>query len=156
MAEYGWHCGNFCRFGARNSVINATEKCAKELWHYDCIFPKRKMAGTAFLALLHTEWCKKRCFCVLTRLSECGNNVSGWFQTVLVNGNNVVMVSAITIWQIWKHFSKERRNGIIDAYGVISGNVGNESVLVSRTSWNVVLADGGHGNGQIPARGIGA
>lgn len=33
-----------------------------------------------------------------------------------------------------KHFSKERRNGIIDAYGVISGNVGNESVLVSRTS----------------------
>ena len=31
-------------------------------------------------------------------------------------------------------FSKERRNGIIDAYGVISGNIGNESVLVSRTS----------------------
>ena len=64
MAEYGRHCGNSCRFEARNSDINASEMCAKELWHDDCIFPKRKMAETAFLALLQTEWCTKRCFCV--------------------------------------------------------------------------------------------
>lgn len=79
MTEYGWHCSNSVRFEARNGVIIATEKCARDLWHDDCIFPKRKMAETAFLALLHTEWCKERCFCVLTERGECGNNVSGWF-----------------------------------------------------------------------------
>ena len=97
MAECDWHYGNSCRFEARNGVINEPEMCTKELWHDDCIFPKRKMAETAFLALLHTEWCTKRCFCVLTERGGCGNNVSGWFQTVLVNGNNVVVVSAICL-----------------------------------------------------------
>ena len=73
MARYNWQTGNSDVRETRNSVINASEICAKELWHDDCIFPKRKMAETAFLALLHTEWCTKRCFCVLTIRSECGN-----------------------------------------------------------------------------------
>ena len=97
MARYNWQTGNSDVRETRNSVINASEMCAKELWHDDCIFPKRKMAETAFHSLLHTEWCTKRCFCVLTEWSECGNNVYGWFQIVLVNGNNVVVVSAICL-----------------------------------------------------------
>lgn len=97
MARYNWQTGNSDVRETRNSVINASEMCAKELWHDDCIFPKRKMAETAFHSLLHTEWCTKRCFCVLTERRECGNNVSGWFQIVLVNGNNVVVVSAICL-----------------------------------------------------------
>ena len=73
MARYNWQTGNSDVRETRNSVINASEICAKELWHDDCIFPKRKMAETAFLALLHTEWCTKRCFCILTIRRECGN-----------------------------------------------------------------------------------
>lgn len=60
------------------NYVNDVMKCVgKGLWHEDCINYYRKTAETAFLALLHTVWCKKRCFCVLTGLSECGNNVSG-------------------------------------------------------------------------------
>ena len=62
----------------RETVSLMCRKCARR----NCgtmiaFFPKRKMAETAFLALLHTEWCTKRCFCVLTERRECGNNVSG-------------------------------------------------------------------------------
>lgn len=42
MTECDWHYGNSVRFEAINSVINVPEMCAKDLWHDDCIFPKRK------------------------------------------------------------------------------------------------------------------
>ena len=54
----------------RNSVNYGMKNVCKGLWHEDCIIHYWKTAETAFLALLHTEWCKKRCFCVQTQRSE--------------------------------------------------------------------------------------
>ena len=38
--------------------------------HEECKIHYRKTAGTAFLALPHTVWCKKCCFCVQTQRGE--------------------------------------------------------------------------------------
>ena len=46
----------------RNRVNDDIKCVGKGLWHEDCIIHYRKTAETAFLALLHTVWCKKRCF----------------------------------------------------------------------------------------------
>lgn len=51
----------------RNRVNDGMKCVGKGLWHEDCIIHYRKTAETAFLALLHTEWCKKRCFCDQTQ-----------------------------------------------------------------------------------------
>ena len=65
----------------RNRVNDGMKCVGKALWHEDCIIHciihYRKTAETAFLALLHTEWCKRRCFCDQTQRSEYGNNVHG-------------------------------------------------------------------------------
>lgn len=79
---------NSVPLGARNNVITAKKNRKKELWHDDCIIPYRKMSETTFLALLHTEWCKKRCFYIQTLGSKSRNNVSGRFQQEFINGNN--------------------------------------------------------------------
>ena len=54
----------------RNSVSDGMKCVGKALWHEDCIIHYRKTAETAFLALLHTVWCKKRCFCDQTQRRE--------------------------------------------------------------------------------------
>ena len=54
----------------RNRVNDGMKCVCKGLWHEDCIIHNRKTAETAFLALLHTVWCKKRCFCDQTQRSE--------------------------------------------------------------------------------------
>ena len=54
----------------RNRVNDGMKCVGKGLWHEDCIIHYRKTAETAFLALLHTVWCKKRCFCVQTQRRE--------------------------------------------------------------------------------------
>ena len=42
----------------RNRVNDGMKCVGKGLWHEEI------HCETAFLALLHTGWCKKRCFCV--------------------------------------------------------------------------------------------
>ena len=54
----------------RNRVNDDMKCVGKGLWYEDCIIHYRKTAETAFLALLHTEWCKKRCFCDQTQRRE--------------------------------------------------------------------------------------
>ena len=54
----------------RNRVNDDMKCVGKGLWREDCIIHYWKTAETAFLALLHTVWYKKRCFCVLTQRSE--------------------------------------------------------------------------------------
>ena len=54
----------------RNRVNDDMKCVGKGLWYEDCIIHYRNTAKTAFLALLHTEWCKKRCFCVQTQRNE--------------------------------------------------------------------------------------
>lgn len=68
----------------RNRVNDGMKCVGKGLWHEDCIIHYWKTAETAFLALLHTEWCKKRCFCVHAIRSEKGNNVSCRFHENLL------------------------------------------------------------------------
>ena len=46
MAEYGWHCGNSCRFEAWNSVINVPEMCGK--------------CGTMIASFRRGRWQKQR------------------------------------------------------------------------------------------------
>lgn len=60
----------------RNNVITTKKNRKKGLWHEDCILPKRKMSETTFLEGLHTERCKKRCFCIQAIRREEENNVS--------------------------------------------------------------------------------
>ncbi len=47
----------------RNNVIAIKKFVRSGLWHEDCIIHYLKTEEIAFLALLHTELCKKRCFC---------------------------------------------------------------------------------------------
>ena len=54
----------------RNRVNDDMKCVGKGLWYEDCIIRYRNTAETAFLALLHTEWRKKRCFCDQTQRSE--------------------------------------------------------------------------------------
>ena len=54
----------------RNRVNDGMKCVSKGLWHEDCIIHYRNTAETAFLALLHTVWYKKRCFCDQTQRSE--------------------------------------------------------------------------------------
>ncbi len=54
----------------RNRVNDGMKCDGKGLWHEDCIIHNRKTTETAFLALLHTVWCKKRCFYVQTQRGE--------------------------------------------------------------------------------------
>lgn len=54
----------------RNRVNDGMKCVGKGLWYEDCIIHYRNTAETAFLALLHTELCKKRCFCVQAQRSE--------------------------------------------------------------------------------------
>lgn len=67
-----------------NYVITSMQNGKNGLWHDACIIPNRKTAETAFLAFLHTEWCRKRCFCVQTIRSKEGNNVFGLFHEKLL------------------------------------------------------------------------
>ena len=59
---------------AENHVITFKKNRMQELWHDDCIFPIWKMSETAFLALLQTEGCRKRCFSVQATRSK-GENI---------------------------------------------------------------------------------
>ena len=59
---------------AENHVITFKKNGKQALWHDDCIFPNRKMSETAFLALLQTEGCRKRCFSVQATRSK-GENI---------------------------------------------------------------------------------
>lgn len=54
----------------RNRVNDGMKCVGKGLWYEDCKIHYRNTAETAFLALLHTEWCKKRCFCDQVQRSE--------------------------------------------------------------------------------------
>lgn len=61
---------------ARNNVITTNKSRNEGLWHEDCILSKRKMSETTFLEGLHTEKCKKRCFCMQVIGREEENYVS--------------------------------------------------------------------------------
>ena len=67
-----------------NTVITSMQNGKNGLWHDACIILMWKMLETAFLALLHMEWCRKRCFCVQTIRSKEGNNVFGLFHEKLL------------------------------------------------------------------------
>ena len=73
----------------RNSVNDGMKCVGKGLWHEDCIIHYRKTAETAFLALLHTEWCKKRCFCDQTGASKETTCTAD--SMIIIIGNNIEM-----------------------------------------------------------------
>jgi hypothetical protein len=60
------------------------------------------------------------------------------------------------IWQTWNHISKKLRDGIMDAYSVVFGNVENKPVLDLKTSDSVTSVSGRHGSGRVLVRAIDA
>ena len=74
----------------RNRVNDDMKCVGKGLWHEDCIIHYRKTAETAFLALLHTEWCKKRYFCVQIQRREKETTCKTESMRIII-GNNVVV-----------------------------------------------------------------
>ena len=76
----------------RNRVNDDMKCVGKGLWHEDCIIHYRKTAETAFLALLHTVWCKKR-LTSKTKIFSCGHfYFIGCFSAdkIVVAGNSMV------------------------------------------------------------------
>ena len=70
MTENIRQCVKSIVHDTRNHVIAIKKFVRSGLWHEDYVIHYRKTAETAFLALLHTEWYKKRCFCDQVQRSE--------------------------------------------------------------------------------------
>lgn len=74
----------------RNRVNDDMKCVGKGLWYEDCIIHYRKTAETAFLALLHTEWCKKRCFATKPKGESKETTCTADSMRIII-GNNVVV-----------------------------------------------------------------